>query len=232
MLIGVPRETRGGRKARRHRARGRREAHQARLQGHRAVRRRRRGELQRRRLSRPPAPRSWSTLRVWAGADIVFKVRAPERARSRAACARAQTLVSFIWPAQNPELHAGARGEEGDRARDGQRAAHLARAEARRALVDGQHRRLPRGDRGGAPLRPLLHRADHRRGQGAAGEGVRDRRRRRGPRGDRHRLGPRRHRARERHAARGRRPGQVAGRRVRAASTTWRKAPASAATPR
>jgi NAD(P) transhydrogenase subunit alpha len=40
---------------------------------------------------------------VWATADIVFKVRAPsddELARMRAG----QTLVSFIWPAQNPGL--------------------------------------------------------------------------------------------------------------------------------
>jgi NAD(P) transhydrogenase subunit alpha len=40
---------------------------------------------------------------LWAEADIVFKVRAPsseELARMRAGC----TLVSFIWPAQNPEL--------------------------------------------------------------------------------------------------------------------------------
>ncbi|HYG54167.1 MAG TPA: Re/Si-specific NAD(P)(+) transhydrogenase subunit alpha [Burkholderiales bacterium] len=40
---------------------------------------------------------------VWGSADIIFKVRAPsaeEVARMRAG----QTLVSFIWPAQNPEL--------------------------------------------------------------------------------------------------------------------------------
>src|SRR5881394_3025451 len=40
---------------------------------------------------------------VWAKADIVFKVRAPNRdevARMR----EGQTLISFIWPAQNPEL--------------------------------------------------------------------------------------------------------------------------------
>jgi NAD(P) transhydrogenase subunit alpha len=40
---------------------------------------------------------------VWASADIVFKVRAPsvsEVARMR----EGQTLVSFLWPAQNPEL--------------------------------------------------------------------------------------------------------------------------------
>ena len=40
---------------------------------------------------------------VWVSADIIFKVRAPgtgEVARMRAG----QTLVGFIWPAQNPEL--------------------------------------------------------------------------------------------------------------------------------
>ena len=40
---------------------------------------------------------------VWQRADILFKVRAPneqEVARLR----EGQTLVSFIWPAQNPEL--------------------------------------------------------------------------------------------------------------------------------
>jgi len=40
---------------------------------------------------------------LWAAADIVFKVRAPDA--SEVALARAgSTLVSFIWPAQNPEL--------------------------------------------------------------------------------------------------------------------------------
>jgi NAD(P) transhydrogenase subunit alpha len=40
---------------------------------------------------------------VWGKADILFKVRAPGRdevARMR----EGQTLISFIWPAQNPEL--------------------------------------------------------------------------------------------------------------------------------
>ena len=40
---------------------------------------------------------------VWASADIIFKVRAPsalEVARMR----EGQTLIGFIWPAQNPEL--------------------------------------------------------------------------------------------------------------------------------
>jgi NAD(P) transhydrogenase subunit alpha len=40
---------------------------------------------------------------VWASADILFKVRAPgtdELARMR----EGATLVSFLWPAQNPQL--------------------------------------------------------------------------------------------------------------------------------
>ena len=44
--------------------------------------------------------------------------------------------------------------------------------------------------------------------------------------------GPRRHRARQRHAARSRRPDQVARRRVRAGRLRRRRAAASAATPR
>ncbi len=40
---------------------------------------------------------------VWAGADIVFKVRAPTHEEVRG-MREGQTLVSFIWPAQNPEL--------------------------------------------------------------------------------------------------------------------------------
>jgi len=41
--------------------------------------------------------------RVWEGADIVFKVRAPSTAEL-ARLREGTTLVSFIWPAQNPEL--------------------------------------------------------------------------------------------------------------------------------
>ena len=40
---------------------------------------------------------------VWSGADIVFKVRAPDREEVQA-MREGQVLVSFIWPAQNPEL--------------------------------------------------------------------------------------------------------------------------------
>jgi NAD(P) transhydrogenase subunit alpha len=40
---------------------------------------------------------------VWSGADIVFKVRAPTPDEVRM-MREGQVLVSFIWPAQNPEL--------------------------------------------------------------------------------------------------------------------------------
>jgi NAD(P) transhydrogenase subunit alpha len=41
--------------------------------------------------------------RLWSRADIVFKVRAPN-AEEVALMHEGQTLISFIWPAQNPEL--------------------------------------------------------------------------------------------------------------------------------
>jgi NAD(P) transhydrogenase subunit alpha len=40
---------------------------------------------------------------LWSGADIVFKVRAPSRDEVNL-LREGGTLVSFIWPAQNPEL--------------------------------------------------------------------------------------------------------------------------------
>ena len=40
---------------------------------------------------------------VWSGADIIFKVRAPSREEVQG-MREGQVLVSFIWPAQNPEL--------------------------------------------------------------------------------------------------------------------------------
>ena len=40
---------------------------------------------------------------LWSGADIIFKVRAPSGDEVRLV-REGQTLVSFFWPAQNPEL--------------------------------------------------------------------------------------------------------------------------------
>ena len=153
--------------------------------------------------------------RLWATSDIVFKVRGPN-SDEVGLLREGRHAGQLHLAGAEPGAAAATRRQEGDRAGDGQRAAHLARAEARRALVDGQHRWLPRRHRGGARVRPLLHRFDHGRGQGAARQGLRDRRRRRGSRRHRRRVRAGRHRARQRHAAGSRRPDQVAGRRVRA----------------
>jgi H+-translocating NAD(P) transhydrogenase subunit alpha len=40
---------------------------------------------------------------IWGGADVVFKVRAPSTGEVQKMRA-GQTLIGFIWPAQNPEL--------------------------------------------------------------------------------------------------------------------------------
>jgi NAD(P) transhydrogenase subunit alpha len=40
---------------------------------------------------------------IWSGADVVFKVRAPSAGEVQKMRA-GQTLIGFIWPAQNPEL--------------------------------------------------------------------------------------------------------------------------------
>ena len=44
-----------------------------------------------------------SAAKLWAGSDIVFKVRAPSLDEVNL-MREGGTLVSFIWPAQNPEL--------------------------------------------------------------------------------------------------------------------------------
>ena len=43
------------------------------------------------------------TAALWAGSDIVFKVRGPSK-EEVGLLREGSTLVSFIWPAQNPEL--------------------------------------------------------------------------------------------------------------------------------
>src|SRR5437868_10190014 len=43
---------------------------------------------------------------LWASADIVFKVRAPS-AEEVGLMREGQTLIGFIWPAQNPALMQG-----------------------------------------------------------------------------------------------------------------------------
>ena len=103
---------------------------------------------------------------------------------------------------------------QGHRDCDRSNAAHHARAEDGRAVVDGQHRRLSRGHRSGELLRPILHRTDDRRRASAAGQGARDRRRRRRAGGNRRCARTGRDRPRVRHASRRQGPGQEHGRRV------------------
>ena len=214
-IIGVPRETFAGEKRVATVPEVVEKLDQARLRRRGRVRRRRRGQLQRRHLPRRGRGDRGRRAQLWAKSDIVFKVRGPS-AEEVGLMREGQTLISFIWPAQNPELMQRARGAQGHRAGDRRAAAHAEpRPEDGRADLHGRHHRLSRRDRGGARLRPLLHRPDHRRRQDAAGQGLHRRRRRRRPGGDRHRRRPGRHRARQRHARRSGRPGRVAGRRVR-----------------
>ena len=136
---------------------------------------------------------------------------------------------------RTPELLESREGAGRHRHRDGHGAAHQPRAEDGRAVVDGQHRRLPRGDRGGRQLRPLLHRPGHGGGQGAAGQGAGDRRRRRGPRGHRHGDLARRDHLCLRRAPRSGRADRIDGRAVRLSSISrkpQRTAPRPAAMPR
>jgi len=44
-----------------------------------------------------------SAAALWSGSDIVFKVRAPTTDEV-ALMHEGQTLIGFLWPAQNPEL--------------------------------------------------------------------------------------------------------------------------------
>jgi NAD(P) transhydrogenase subunit alpha len=125
-----------------------------------------------------------------------------------------QILVSFIWPAQKPGASAGPRGEEATvLAMDS--VPRISRAQKLDALVvDGEHRRLSRGDRGAHHFGRFFTGQITAAGKvppakvfiiGAGVAGL--------PRSARPRAG--RDRARQRHAARGRRPDHVARRRVR-----------------
>ena len=127
-------------------------------------------------------------------ADVVLKVNAP-RDEEIGRLRDGATLISLLSPALNPDLVDALAAAADHGAGDGRRAAHLPGPVAGRAQLDGQHRRLPGGDRGRARLRPLLHRPGDRGRQGAAGEGA-GRRRRRGRAGrDRRGQQPRRDRA-------------------------------------
>ena len=99
------------------------------------------------------------------------------RPRRSAGCADGATLIGLLSPALNPEL-VDALAARPITALAMDAVPRISRAQSLDVLqLDGQHRRLPGGDRGGAHLRPVLHRPGDRGRQGAAGEGAGRRRR-------------------------------------------------------
>ena len=173
-----------------------------------------------------------SAREIYDLCDIVLKVRAPE-GDELGMLRSGQTLISFVWPAQNPDL-LQTLTERGVTALAMDSVPRISRAQKMDALSSmAQHRRLSRRRRGRAALRPLLHRPDHRRRQDSAGQGPGHRRRcgracrdRRGQEHGRHRPG-------FRYAPRSEGAGREHGRRVPRCSTSpKRTVRAKAATPR
>ena len=151
-----------------------------------------------------PTRRSASTIgptpRPCGAADIVLKVQPPAPAKPTS-CARARCSSASSGRRRTRSCVERLAARKRHRHRDGRGAAHHARAEDGRAVssmanIAGYRAVIEAANY----LRPLLHRADHRRRQGAAGQGAGHRRRRRRPRRDRRGPRPRRDRARLRHA--------------------------------
>ena len=152
---------------------------------------------------------------LWAGADIVFKVRGPT-AEEVALMREGSTLISFIWPAQNPELMQQLAARKAtvlaidslprqlSRAQKMDALTSMAGISGYRAVIEAANILLEHTFFTGFSIfSPKYFYIDsvpvHRRG------GCRR------PGGDRHSGQPGRHRARQRYARRSRRPSQVAG---------------------
>ena len=208
MKVAVPKESRPGERRVAATPETVRPAQEARLRClRRKPGRRRRVVLRRRLRQRGGDDRRRPAASCGQQADIVLKVQPPEQHPALGVhevdlLRPGATLISFLWPGKNQALVERLAAAQGHRHRDRPGAAHHARAEDGRAVVDGQHRRLPRGHRGGELLRPLLHRPDDRGRPRAARQGAGHRRRRRRAGGDRRGARPRRDRARLRHARR------------------------------
>ena len=137
----------------------------------------------------PRAPRSSAALPS-CGPSPTSSSRCARRSPSEVGLMReGGTLISFIWPAQNPELMQQLAAKKATvLAMDACRASRRAQkmdALTSMANIAGYRAVIEAAD----AFRPLLHRPDHRRRQGAAGQGARHRRRRRRPGGDRHAAG-------------------------------------------
>ena len=128
-------------------------------------------------------------------ADAVVKVRKPDEAEA-ARLRDGQLLIGYPRSARRPRGRRAARRARRGRVRDGVDPAHHARAVDGRAVVAGDGRRLQGRAARGRASPPLLPDADDRGGHGAAGEGARDRCRRRRAPGDRDRAPARRRRHR------------------------------------
>ena len=146
-------------------------------------------------------------------ADVVLKVNAPNR-EEIAALRDGATLVSLMSPALNPDL-VEQLASRPITALAMDAVPRISRAQSLDVLSSMANIAGYRAvDRGGACLRSVLHRAGDRGRQGAASQGAGGRcgcgrigRHRRGRQSGCHRAG-------HRPAARGRRPGQIAGRGV------------------
>ena len=159
------------------------------------------------------------TRKLWAEAEIVLKVQPPDEytdlgAHEADLIRPGATLISFLWPGKNQAARPTPGRAEGHRAGGGPDPAHHPGAEDGRPLVDGEHRRLPRGDRGGELLRPIFHGSDDCGRARAGGQGAGHRRRRRRARGHRRRPRPWGDRPGVRHPCRRQGPGQEHGRRI------------------
>ena len=93
------------------------------------------------------------TRALWAGSDIVLKVRQPEAhpglgVDETELVPEGSTLISFVWPAQNEDLRKD-QSAQGNGDRDGCRPAHQPCAEDGCPVVDGQHCWVPCSGRGG-----------------------------------------------------------------------------------
>ena len=87
---------------------------------------------------------------LWKNADIVAKVRPPSDAEVKK-LTKGQTLISLFYPAANEKLMEAGQCQGRPCHRHGHGPAHLAGTKDGRAELDGQHSRLPGGDRSRAP---------------------------------------------------------------------------------
>ena len=95
---------------------------------------------------------------LWKDADVVAKVRPPTDAEAKK-LQDGQTLISFFYPAANEKLLEIAKNQQANVIAMDMVPTDQPGAEDGRAVLDGEHCGLSRGDRGRQQLWPLLHRS-------------------------------------------------------------------------